>query len=154
MKIVSQRKSFVGHLLVFSTFCQFSTELTEAAPLVECESFNMHSWSDIGLKYKACSMKHRTVIETRGYIIDSPFNASNIKAFSAYNNKKIHFLPSNISDSFPEIIVFNVADCSIRGIFKENFRNLTFMEYLWLAHNKISVIPSDKAAQLVYEYHD
>lgn len=88
-------------------------------------------------------MKHKTTIETRGYVIDAPFNASNIKAFSAYNNKNIHFLPSNIADSFPDIVVFNVADCSIRGIFNENFRNLTKMEYLWLSHNKLSVIPDN-----------
>lgn len=59
------------------------------------------------------------------------------------NNKKIEFLPNNVYESFPQLVVLKASFCSIRSIGKQNFKNLHKLKRLNLDGNQITKILDD-----------
>lgn len=127
--------SFVAVLMI----CQL--RINEAALTVRCETARTTLWPEVGF-VSACFMRTTTTIDAPGYIID-PEHLPLLKAVTFYTNKKIHFLPVEMSQAFTDLVVISASECSIRSIFKKNFEGLTSLKYLWLAHNQIVAVPSD-----------
>lgn len=59
------------------------------------------------------------------------------------SNGKIKYLPIQVSNSFPNLEIYNAENCTISEISKENFENLHNLQTLNLAGNQIEVVPDD-----------
>lgn len=88
-------------------------------------------------------MNQTTIIDSpHANIASSDFNPSkNVLIFR--NNKNIYFLPSDVYETFPNLIELDADKCSVFEIFKENFWNLRNLKILRLQENEIRTIPSD-----------
>lgn len=49
-------------------------------------------------------------------------------------------MPTNLSLSFPDLIGISADFCSIKMVFKENFKNLNKLKELWLSNNQIEKV--------------
>lgn len=58
-------------------------------------------------------------------------------------NRKFHFLPIDVKEVFPNLVVLYAASCSIKSIGKENFQGLKELQYVNLFGNHIEKVPSD-----------
>lgn len=117
---------------------------------VSCENIQ-----DNGLwKLKTCDMKGSTKINSAGYSI-SAFQIQNVEGIDFSHNKKIFHLPDKVYESFPNLIVYNAYDCSIKSIFRRHFEGLFHLRGLYLNRNSIEKIPLDvfedlKSLELLY----
>lgn len=59
------------------------------------------------------------------------------------NNLKISFLPLLVHKTFPNLLGYSAASCSIKSISYHNFKSLTKLRELWLLKNKIETIYSN-----------
>jgi hypothetical protein len=73
----------------------------------------------------------------------SSFSDKKIEGLRFDENKKIHYLPENVSDVFLSINAYSAGDCSVREISKRNFLGMFNMKVLYLYDNLIEVIPND-----------
>lgn len=58
-------------------------------------------------------------------------------------NKKISYLPIEIHEIFPSLIIIEANDCQIKSVTKANLRSLDKIKILWLNNNRIEKISSD-----------
>lgn len=87
-------------------------------------------------------MNEVTTIDSNGFTIVSAKDET-INGLAFKGNKKISFLPVDIYENFPNLEILNACDCSIKSIFKENFRYLNKLEDLDLNKNQIETIRAD-----------
>lgn len=112
-----------------------------------CEEVENNDWDYHGTQ-KTCFMDQTTEIESPGIeVAEDPDDS--IKALHMGFNKQIHFLPSDVCKSFPELIVYYAPNCSLTSIDKSNFENLYRLEMLLLRNNKIELIRSDTFEDLI-----
>lgn len=108
---------------------------------IACESFKNGSWTFEGREH-ICYMTVATSINSNDFKILSSGNES-IKALTFFENRKIQYLPVDIYKSFPNLTEILGHSCSIRSLYKDNFRNLWMLKELWLIDNQIERINSD-----------
>lgn len=106
------------------------------AQKVPCEDVQIVSSSII-----KCNMIHTTVISSLGVEIAPQVNDINALDFSY--NEKISYLPTGLSVAFRELKSIDADFCSIKNIYKENFKNLNKLKYLDLDGNQIERIEPD-----------
>jgi hypothetical protein len=78
-------------------------------------------------------------IDEPGSTIDSPVNSS-LQAFRALDKLEVEFLPENLSEKFPNLIVISIMNCSVETISRSHFKGLHELIVLYLSHNKIETI--------------
>lgn len=117
------------------------------AQTVECELFKSADWSNVG-HVKTCFMNKTTSISSRDVEIASERDFD-VKQLNFRTNKKIFFLPVFPSEKFPNLMIYNAAECLIHEISRQNFRGLYSLEHLWLEKNQIRKIESDTFINLV-----
>ena len=108
-------------------------------------SFSYH-FGDKPKDLQTCYIEDQK-IDDEGFFVACDPNLS-IPAFSIEHIKEVKFLPENIVDSFPELIVFEVWNCSIKTVHGEHFKGLTKLEYLNLAYNEIESMDGDSFKDL------
>lgn len=86
-------------------------------------------------------MKVNATINSEGYVV-SPAETS-ILGITFYLNKKISFLPVRVDETFPNLIAYSAADCSLTSVSRINFKNLKKMKTLNLRNNQIVKVKSD-----------
>lgn len=91
---------------------------------------------------KRCVLSQTTKINAGGFLIKSPRDESVERVDLAYN-KQIEFLPENISESFPNMKVYDAAACAIRRISRANFVNLKEIQKLFFDGNLIERVEGD-----------
>lgn len=74
-------------------------------------------------------------------ITSEPDDSVNGLAFLA--NKKVHFLPINIAESFPNLLGLSSWGCPIKVISRKHLKNLHKLKLLNLGRNKIEIIKKD-----------
>lgn len=84
-----------------------------------------------------------TGIDSMGVSVSISAESNETKRLSMWNNKKIFYLPTDLDQTFLNLIQINAADCSIELILKENFKNLKNLKYLWLDGNRLKNIASN-----------
>lgn len=116
---------------------------------VFCEKIEMvDSWTrNHGIPVtKTCQMGEAsgatTAINSTGFAISSEPDES-AEGFNSWNNSKIEYLPEDICDVFPNLIVLSAGSCSIKSVSKDNFRNLNRLRYVHLYRNEIERIDND-----------
>lgn len=114
---------------------------TSAKKKIECEEFDDEKWSTYG-SLKTCYMKKAIKIRKDDSLITSePDHSVNGLAFLA--NKKVHFLPINIAESFPNLLGLSSWGCPIKIISRKHLKNLHKLKLLNLGRNKIEIIKKD-----------
>ena len=106
---------------------------------------------------QTCNM-HDQKIDDEGFSIAGDLNLS-IQGFSIEDNKEVKFLPENIAESFPGLMVYQVFSCSIKTVNGDHFKGLNKLESLDLARNEIESIDGDSFKDLtklvyLFLYHN
>lgn len=93
-------------------------------------------------------MDNATKIDSPGYTVSTPRNDL-VTGIYYQLNKKISYLPSQLNETFPNLIAITAHRCSVKAVSKENFNNLIKLKLLWLDHNQIEKIYSDTFDTLI-----
>lgn len=68
---------------------------------------------------------------------------ASIKSIGFENNKKIQFLPMGVALSFPSLVVYSAANCSITTLLKRHFAGMATVQLMTLNNNSIETIGND-----------
>lgn len=117
-----------------------------SAQTVSCENIGYENWTHAN-RQKTCYIKITTTITTPTTSITAP--TESVLGLSLWENKKISYLPVKVAESFPELLVYGAAGCSVTRISKENFINLRRMKRLDLSNNQIALVPNNAFEDLV-----
>lgn len=107
---------------------------------VTCEGFEERTLQENS--QISCLMDYSTTINSHGFTISSTSDDS-VGGLVFEGNKKITFLPIDVYKIFPNIIIFDAFECSIKSITRANFINLQKLKKLHLGRNQIVKITSD-----------
>lgn len=66
-----------------------------------------------------------------------------VEVLIADRNFKVFYLPNNMGEKFPNLLVVAARICSIKQISKDVFKGLNKLKVLSLGHNKIEKIDRD-----------
>ena len=115
--------------------------------ILECNSEH-HSYRNLlgSNELQTCNINDQE-IDGEGFSVAGDPNI-NVQALSIEDNKEVKFLPENIDESFPALIVFRVFRCSIRTISGKHFKGLKNLERLELQGNEIESIDGDSFKDL------
>lgn len=106
---------------------------------VDCEQIKvMNEFSERHLQVEICLMTEKTAINRTGVEIFSK-NLS-VRNLTLNWNNKVRFLPENVHESFPNLVVFEAENCRVKQISRNNFRGLYRLKVVNLAGNLISNI--------------
>jgi len=103
-----------------------------------------------------CEFNNATEITEPTTILVNPVN-ENVTELLLGRNKKIEFLPQDISAAFPNLRLIDAFDCSIKSINNLNFKGLNKMIKLNLERNNLETIQEnsfDDMVNLRYLYMD
>lgn len=70
----------------------------------------------------------------------NPSRDGSVDVISYNMNPNVEYLLVGVETKFPNLKVYDAANCSIREIFWENFELLARLEFIHLANNKISAV--------------
>lgn len=147
---VNYESSFVFLLRLISALSMvgFILPLCSSDPVkeVKCKHSNVQ-WNYLKGILHSCRIDSQK-IDDRGYTISSSSNAS-VDVLDIQNTTDIKFIPENIADKFPQLIVLQVINCSVETISDKNFKNLRKLKYLHLPLNQIDVIERNAFKDLV-----
>lgn len=104
---------------------------------LSCNIFNS-TWKYLDASFEGCNIENQTIKKEESRII-SPFNVT-LKAFSIKNNYDVKFIPVNIGEKFPNILVFQIFNCSVKKIGKTHFNNLFQLRQIVLTNNVIAEV--------------
>jgi Leucine rich repeat len=91
---------------------------------------------------RTCFMSNTTSIDSHGVVLGSEKDET-IKWISFSLNKKIEYLPVQVSVKFPSLTCYMAYRCSIKAISRDNFREMTQLTLLYLYSNQIEEIKRD-----------
>lgn len=116
-----------------------SRESESSTKEISCGQFYNATYTQIVLK--ACSIVKRTRIGSTGFTITNKDDT--VKKLEINWNKKVSFLPIKVAESFQNLQMYAVRECSVKKITYKNFANLTKLLWLYLEANLIETIPTD-----------
>lgn len=58
-----------------------------------------------------------------------------------FKNTKLHYLPRNLGEIFPNLTFLEINNCNLKGLCFEDLVGLEKLKVLWLPDNKISAVP-------------
>ena len=109
---------------------------------------HLHQWNDLlGNRMKdllTCSIDDQK-IDREGFSVAGKLSTQAIRIF---DNKEVNFLPGNIADAFPKMIVYEAYNCALKTIQKTSFKGLKKLKHLNLASNEIEWIDGDSFKDL------
>lgn len=114
---------------------------------VSCESSRSWNWGYPVGSQKTCFIEEIT-IDSQGFSIASAKDEATGGIYFE-ENKQVSFLLVNVHEIFPNLMGFSAAECSIKTITKENFKNLKILKELKLRYNQIEIIQGDVFEDLI-----
>lgn len=128
----------------------WSNAKTSGVPCEKIEE-SRFGWAGIN-SVTSCLMNISTVIDSEGFTITTPVTMS-VEGLSSFGNRKIKFLPENLAEKFPKLLIMWAQSCSIEKITKKNFQNLNKLLGLAIGDNRIEKIASDTFGDLLSLTH-
>lgn len=113
---------------------------------VECDMTEEFS-SFIRSSVPTCKIGSDKIIKNEWKIEDTP-RTKRVKRLAIADNLNVHNLPSNIEDSFPDLIELEVSNTPLKFIHPENFENLKSLKSLKLPGNAIKYVEGNSFAEL------
>ena len=101
--------------------------------------------------YKSCRIEDQEIDGETFSVVGDP--NEKIPVFDIRHSKGVKFLPENIAESFPGLIVYKVWNCSIKIVNLKHFRDLYKLECLDLVSNEIESIDGDSFEDLTKLAH-
>lgn len=83
-----------------------------------------------------------TAIDSPDFLITSDRDET-VEGFAAWTNKKLEFLPTNLGEKFPNLIVLSAQNSAIKKITKKSFKGLGRLRKLYLHDNQIEAVDDD-----------
>lgn len=108
---------------------------------VYCEYIVEVLWGDHVGTAKMCRMYYTTSIDAPNATISK--RDDSITGMQFFNNKNIQYLPIEVSEKFPNLLIHDATLCSIKEISRINFEGLGKVYYVRLGHNQIEKITSE-----------
>lgn len=93
-------------------------------------------------RMETCAMVKTTTIDFPDFEISTPHDET-IEGLEFGDNRKISYLPIKVHETFPNLVHYLAARCSIKAIKKENFASLTKLTLIQMYNNQIEAIDSD-----------
>lgn len=106
---------------------------------IKCEHIGLTDGSD---GENACMMREKTIINDIDFTVTDKMDRD-VTVIDFSSNKKVEFLPVQLSQIFPHLKLYKASSCSIREITKSNFVGLRRLGGLELPENQIYAIRSD-----------
>lgn len=120
---------------------------TMNASQISCEGVDFPSWLGDNDEVKRCLMQKTTTIDSEGITISS--KDESMRRLNFYQNKQIKYLPVEVFESFPNLLAYDAANCSLTTITKSYFRKMVKLKSLSLNDNQILMIYSDTFEDLI-----
>lgn len=106
---------------------------------IKCEHIGLTDGSD---GENACTMREKTIISDIDFTVTDKKDRD-VTVIDFSSNKKVEFLPVQLSQNFPHLKFYKASSCSIREIMKSNFAGLRRLGGLELPENQIYAISSN-----------
>jgi Leucine rich repeat len=106
---------------------------------VSCQIVKNHFWNYVGNEL-TCYMERTFVIDKDNFTVAT--HNESISGYSLSLNQNVTFLPIEVSQAFPNLIVYAADRCSIKNLTKSNFKCLRKLTSLSLTFNQIEKINS------------
>lgn len=104
----------------------------------KCE-IDEQEWNDFDGKLKTCSLESECGITKKDITIADAQDLT-VKGFSMQENVKVLYLPGNLSEKFPNLVVYHLEKSAIKEITENNFKGLHELTQLILAFMQIKHI--------------
>lgn len=104
--------------------------------------FSQNVWTILSMRYCTFNVFPNETV----YSEDSTISAKRTEtteAISFENNKRIAFLPVKVYRTFPNLVAYEVFDCSLRSVTYKNFERLNRLQFVGLEKNQLRHIPDD-----------
>lgn len=147
-EIFVKQFSSLGNCFVFFAIAFTFIKHSESQNQVSCDKFTVFSWY---IEPKSLSLTchiNNLAITSNDYSFSYQRNES-IGAVDMNGNRKIHFLPVNPANSFPSLKAYCAERCSVKIIYKENFKGLLQLKRIQLQGNQIQKIDDDTFEDLL-----
>lgn len=122
-------------LLILKSFASADTSIS-------CEQIKISpNWHYLNLKKDICFFDEEEIDEP-DFTVNSTLN-NDVIGISFDKNTNVQFLPINVYESFPDLIIYGASYCRIQAVIKENFQLLNKLTHIHLSGNKIETIPGN-----------
>ncbi|KAG5666927.1 hypothetical protein PVAND_014932 [Polypedilum vanderplanki] len=121
-------------IVIYQTLSIFADNLKNDEKALSCEFNEKPS--------KVCFIQVKSII-TRDFKIQPPINSTSIKIHDLNKNFNVHFMPQNISSTFPELQQMIFDHLALTKVTKSDLIALTKLQFLYLDSNLITKIDSD-----------
>jgi Leucine-rich repeat (LRR) protein len=136
-------------VIVLILIVSFLGESKSEAQQIACEIIENGGWTAQGLGWvKTCWMSKTERIDKQDVKISSERDEL-VQALQFHDSKSIFYLPINVDEKFPNLVVYYAGSCSIKKISKQNFIGLSSLKVLILEQNQIEQIPSETFNDLI-----
>lgn len=135
--------SVLNFMLILAALLPSS--LCAEGPCEEIEDLDWE-WLSMGVM-KTCKLKS-TVINSTGFLITSDRDET-VLSLDLGENRRAEFLPENIAEKFPNLVMIYARNCAIKSIARKNFRGLSKVRWLSFQDSQIRRIDSETFRDLV-----
>lgn len=100
-----------------------------------------------------CVISNQTV-ESEGTVLNGT-SSSKVKGFQMTSSNDVKFLPENLVEKLPRLLVYDVRSTAVTTVEKKHFRDQLDLEYIDLSENKIEKVSNEAFSDcenLVYLY--
>lgn len=120
-------------LSITSNFVEGSNDVT-------CK-FYFSEWTYFKRILNACRIE-KQIIDNAFATVSSTSNLT-VEAFDIRHEKGISFIPMQIPSKFPQLVAFQIFNCSIKSIGAKDLKGLKRLRYLNMPLNEIATIDKD-----------
>lgn len=96
-------------------------------------------WNDFDEKLKTCTLETECGISEKDITIADAQDLA-VKGFSMQEDVKVLYLPGNLSEKFPNLVVYHLEKSAVKEITENNFKGLYELTQLILAYLQIKHI--------------
>lgn len=136
------RRAFITCVLL-SSICGIQMAHHE----VTCEVQNVFDKGE-GKEISECKFDETIAISEPSATLSNAVD-ENVKRLLMVDNKNVEYLPQNIGVSFPNLELFDTANCSIKSVTKQNFIGLTALDSMYIHSNKLQSLDENVFSDLV-----
>lgn len=122
------------------SFSITSSTFTESSNEVTCR-FYVSEWLLFKRNLNTCRIEKQKIDDAFATV--SSTSNSTVEAFDIRHEKEVSFIPMQIANKFPGLVVFHINNCSIKSIGAKDLKGLKRLRILHMPRNEIGTIDKD-----------
>lgn len=130
----------ISHKFILPLFLVFVVKNVTADKNVPCEKVQYVNYLNAAEKF-SCMIDQATIIDSNDISIYTTLG-NTLTGINLNGNQKISFLPIMLHKTFSNLIIIDARNCAIKTLSRENFKQLTNLEALYLSSNRLEIIES------------